>query len=115
MSVNADWRTYAFLGSLGLFALLFVAGIVTRLLRKQHATLWLASLARFALVFFLAFTLFSIGALLAPAGLEPVGLRTAARYVDEPEMASLWAVLAVIAACAAFWDRFHPPSRDAEL
>jgi hypothetical protein len=114
MSAHADWRTFAFLGSLGLFALLFIAGGVTRLLRKPAATLWLASLARFALVFFLAFTLLNIGALLAPAVLDPLGLHSVARYIDEAEVAVVWAALSVVAACAGFWDRFHRPQRDSK-
>lgn len=115
MSAHTDGRAYTLIGSFGVFALLFIAGVVTRLLRKQAATLWLASLARFALVFFLAFTLLSIGALLAPAGLEPLGLHSAARYIDGAEVAVVWAALAVVAAYAGFWDRFHRPSRDTRM
>jgi hypothetical protein len=108
MSVNADWRTYATLGSLVLFAFLAILALVSWLIGNPFAIRGLKSLTWGVVVFFLAFVLQNVAALLAAYLLSQQHLLPgAARWIDEAATAVVFALTSVFLAFAAFWERFH--------
>lgn len=109
MAAPLDPRAAVFLAAVGLAGVLKVAA---RFLPRPGGKRWLRALAKAFLVLGLVFFLENWVAIFAPFLLERIGLRQAARWIDEPFASIPFAVIAAGLAVGAFWDSYHHERHD---